>query len=85
MKDNMIKKRIVYLYEKFYVWKMKWTDFYKKRQLGVPEIMTIDETLDYLLENKCSVSRYGDGELKIALGLDIRFQKYDEHLEKKNT
>ena len=45
--------------------------------------MSIDETLDYLLENNCSVSRYGDGELKITCGLDIRFQKYNEDLAKR--
>lgn len=38
--------------------------FVKKRKFYAPHILTIDETLDYLYEHKCSVSRFGDGELK---------------------
>lgn len=83
MKDSKLKRNLVFLYEKWYVLKMKYNDFRQKKRLGVPRIMTIDETLDYLLENKCSVSRYGDGELKIACGLDIRFQEYNEQLSQR--
>lgn len=83
MKNNKLKKFLINLYEKCYVWKMKYDDYCQKRRLGVPHIMTIDETLDYLYINKCSVSRYGDGELKIACGSDIRFQKYDKKLSQR--
>lgn len=48
------------------------------------QIMTADETLDYILRNKCSVSRYGDGELQIAAyGCALKFQRADKHLQSK--
>lgn len=33
-----------------------------------PKVKSIDETLDYINKNHCSVSRYGDGEFTIMLG-----------------
>lgn len=45
--------------------------------------MTVDDTLDYIINNKCSVSRFGDGEFKLACGESIRFQKYDKDLADK--
>ena len=80
MKNGKLKQNLVNLYEKLYIWKIKYKDFCLKKQLGMPKIMKIDETLDYLYKNQCSVSRFGDGELKIAIGLDIRFQEYNEEL-----
>ena len=77
MKDGKLKKTLVNIYEKMYVYGEKMNDYKLKKQLGTPLIMTIDETLDYILKNKCSVSRFGDGELKIVVGDGIRFQKYD--------
>lgn len=41
---------------------------------------SIDETLDELLKGKCSMSRYGDGELKVMIGLSNGFQKEDAAL-----
>ncbi len=47
-------------------------------------IMSIDETINYIIKNKCSVARYGDGELLIAAyGTSIGFQKSDECLKKR--
>lgn len=45
-----------------------------------PKVMLIDETIQYILDNKCSVSRFGDGELWVALGGAIIYQKKDEKL-----
>lgn len=45
-----------------------------------PHIMTIDESIKYIIDNDCSISRFGDGELKIINGLDIDFQPYSEEL-----
>ena len=45
-----------------------------------PKIESIDETLDYIYENKCSVSRFGDGEFAIISGNSNGFQKRDEEL-----
>ena len=41
-----------------------------------PIIKSIDETTKFMIRNKCSVSRYGDGEFDIMMGFDILFQKY---------
>lgn len=35
-----------------------------------PTVKSIDDTLDYIIEHHCSVSRYGDGEFTVILGID---------------
>ncbi len=45
--------------------------------------MSADRTLEYIIENKCSVSRYGDGEMGIIRGYGIKFQRYDKNLARK--
>ena len=47
-----------------------------------PNIMSCEDTVDYLIENQCSVVRLGDGEMDIICGRGIPFQKYDENLAK---
>lgn len=44
-----------------------------KKKIGVPKVMTMDETMDYIIKTRSSASRYGDGELKLISGEDIRF------------
>ena len=34
-------------------------------------VMSDEETIDYILNNECSISRFGDGELMIMLGRNI--------------
>ena len=75
-----VKQRLIAVYEKLYEVKMHWEDYRTRKQIGTPNILTIDETIDYLAEKKCSVSRFGDGELKIACGNRIRFQDHDPEL-----
>lgn len=41
-----------------------------------PTVKSIEETLKKIIEDHCSVSRYGDGELNIMIGKDIDFQNY---------
>lgn len=47
-----------------------------------PAIMVkdIDQTLDYIIENKSSIIRFGDGEMDLMLGKSIPYQVYDENL-----
>ena len=40
----------------------------------LPKIKSVDETLDKILEAKCSLSRFGDGEFGIMNGSRIHFQ-----------
>ena len=44
------------------------------------EVQTIDETLDYILEHRSSIARFGDGEAAIMLGQSINYQQYDLQL-----
>lgn len=44
------------------------------------KVKDIDETLDFIKENHCSVSRFGDGEMDIIVGNSIPYQNYDETL-----
>jgi glycosyltransferase family protein len=48
------------------------------------KVKSIDETLDYINKNHCSVSRYGDGEFTIVLGIDcMEYQLCNEKLRKR--
>lgn len=53
------------------------------RNLPVPKIMSVDETLDILVNEKKSICRFGDGELSIVNGKGIPFQIFDEKLQKR--
>lgn len=48
-----------------------------------PVVHSIDYTIDYIIKNHCSVSRYGDGEFTIIVGNDNGFQKYNAELSKR--
>lgn len=54
--------------------------FIKKNMAKQPKVNSTDETLNQILKNRCSVSRYGDGEFMIMMGKDIIFQEADEKL-----
>ena len=85
-----IKKILVYLWNKFFDIKISVTnkllifkDSIFSRFQKTPSIKSIEETINYIIENKASVSRYGDGEFKLINGLDIAFQKNNNELQKK--
>ena len=45
------------------------------------EIASIDETLDTLLENGCSIARFGEGEYKWACNIpNPSFQQYSDNM-----
>ncbi|WHY90983.1 SP_1767 family glycosyltransferase [Neobacillus cucumis] len=57
--------------------------FYNKlvsKIIKPPLVKTTDETLEKIINDKCSVSRYGDGEFNIALKGKQFFQEYDNSL-----
>ena len=39
------------------------------------KIATPEDTLDKIINDKCSISRLGDGEFDLILGTGIRYQK----------
>jgi len=50
----------------------------------LPKVLSIEETLDKINNDNCSISRFGDGEfLYIIDKLNLPFQKYDERLAEK--
>lgn len=56
----------------------------RKSQQVVPSVATIDETIDKIIQDKCSVSRFGDGEILLTDETKrIGFQKGDFELGKR--
>ena len=51
--------------------------------LKKPSVLKIDETIEYIINNNCSVSRYGDGELKLMRDNSIFFQEKNEELSRR--
>lgn len=50
----------------------------------LPKVLSIDETLDKIITDKCSISRFGDGEfLYIIDRLDLPFQQQEPKLRQK--
>ena len=45
--------------------------------------MTNFQTIDVIVKNRCSVSRFGDGEIKLVAGRDISFQTAQPMLRQK--
>ncbi|MCY7022861.1 SP_1767 family glycosyltransferase [Streptococcus sanguinis] len=57
----------------------------EKLRLAEPEerqisVLSIDKSLDYLLEKGASVVRFGDGEMDLIAGRGIVYQEYDPEL-----
>ena len=46
-----------------------------------PHIVSIEDTIQYIINNNCSVSRLGDGEIKIVAGKILGFQDYSPTLQ----
>lgn len=51
-----------------------------KRRFRRINILSSEDSIRYIIDNRCSVSRYGDGELGLMYGRSIGFQKVDERL-----
>lgn len=53
--------------------------------IRVPNIMTVDETIDMLIKTNKSMARFGDGELNLMLGESIPMQKASPQLSNRLT
>ncbi|MEE0805237.1 MAG: GT-D fold domain-containing glycosyltransferase [Prevotellamassilia sp.] len=71
LKKNVIILRYCYL---------QWRDKEKTEYLKALKIMSMDDTLEYVITNRCSMTRYGDGEFLVMGGGGNGFQKEDEKL-----
>lgn len=53
------------------------------KKYGLPDVASIDETLNKLLEGRISMSRFGDGEYKVMRGRSNAFQKPSKALSRR--
>lgn len=58
-------------------------NYFVKYFLNAPEVMLIGETIHHIGKHHSSVSRFGDGELMMILGHNIRFQEADATLQER--
>ena len=59
-------------------------DIEKHKLLALkPNIMSYEECIDYIINSKCSLCRFGDGEFNLISGGDIPYQKYNPVLSQR--
>lgn len=51
-----------------------------KSFISPPKMKSIEETMDKLIKDKCSIGRYGDGEFKVIFGIGNGFQEPNKEL-----
>lgn len=61
-------------------WYNFWYIVFKRKQKVIPRVASIDETIAKVIKDKCSISRFGDGELLLTDCHAIGFQKGDPKL-----
>lgn len=72
-----MKKYLIEIYEKIYEWKRIGT----LRVLYRVNIMNYKKTIQYIIDNKCSVARFGDGEFDLILhDRDLGFQERSKEI-----
>lgn len=76
MISHYLKALFNRLYLVFEILRERYTRFF----LTVPTVMSREETIDYILQNKCSVSRNGDGEIFLMRGKSIDFQNSNSRI-----
>lgn len=76
--DNLYKY-CLYLRYKYWNWK----DVEKRTFLRNLKIMTPEKTIQYIIDHKCNVSRYGDGEFYVMAGGSNGFQEKNQKLAKR--
>ena len=54
-------------------WSVK--DFFYRKLRKPPEVASVDDTIDEIVNNNRSIARFGDGEIKLVAGRTISFQK----------
>ena len=55
-------------------------DLLEKMRNSNIKILDIEDSLNKIVKEKCSICRFGDGELDIILGKSIGFQEYNSKL-----
>lgn len=57
--------------------------FFLSNKYSCPEIMNSIETLEYIIQNGCSIVRFGDGEMNLMRGVGIKFQDSSKEIQQK--
>lgn len=58
----------------------KYQDAIYRRIITPPYVMSYEECVEFVITNKASISRFGDGELGVIKGADLGFQKHNVRL-----
>lgn len=58
-------------------------DFFYRSFTEKPEVASVEETIDTIIDTGCSVARFGDGEIKLVAGKDISFQDNSDFIKRK--
>lgn len=83
---KILKKIVIWIIQFMYDTKETldcFIDYIRSRFFSTPKVLSIEESLEIILQEKVSVSRFGDGELKIIQEKSIGFQEYDVVLAQK--
>lgn len=73
---NTIRNKLTY--GSIVEWYNFWYILLRRRQKVIPKVASIDETIQHIVENRCSISRFGDGEMLLTSpNRKIGFQKGD--------
>lgn len=69
---------------------VEWYNFWylvlRKKHKFIPQVASVDETIRKIIDDRCSVSRFGDGEVLLTSPeKEIRFQKGDAQLAARLT
>lgn len=78
-----MKKKIIACWEKFYSTNLVLSAVYRwNHRHHRLNIMSPEETIEYILQHNCSISRFGDGEFELILqpDRDLGFQKRSKEL-----
>lgn len=81
MKDSQLKHFLLSIWDSlFNAWDtlrktcLLFADAIYQWLYAPPSVVSVEESIRYIVANKCSVARYGDGEMKLIMGHDISFQ-----------
>lgn len=50
-------------------------DFFYSKNHSAPKVASVNDTINKIIQDECSIARFGDGEIKLVAGKDISFQK----------
>lgn len=79
IKKNIFIKKI-YI---FFIKRLSNFIYFLNRRQNRIKVYSIERTFDELLNSRVSMVRFGDGEMSIIDGENIKFQKFDEELSKR--